>query len=70
MGGHNLPLLVEIGLMYVSENLGKAAALPALPALPLITPLKIYKDWVSGSWESDNNWQRICNEIENCDNET
>ena len=34
MGGHNLPPPVE--MVYVSENLAKAAA---LPALPLITPL-------------------------------
>ena len=46
MVGHNLPPLIEIGLikdsylglMYISENLGKAAA---LPALPLIMPLDL-----------------------------
>ena len=35
MVGHNLLLLIEIGI-NVSENLGEAAA---LPALPFITPL-------------------------------
>ena len=37
MVGHNLPppSLVELGLTYLTENLGKAA-LPALPAFPLI----------------------------------
>jgi hypothetical protein len=36
MSGHNLLPLIEIGLTYLSEILGKAAA---LSALPLITPL-------------------------------
>ena len=46
-GGRNLPPLIIIGLtkdhcgpwVNVSENLGKTAA---LPALPLITPLNVY----------------------------
>ena len=46
MGGHNLPPLVEIGLINVSENLGKAAV---LPALPLITPLSQFNDLGSKS---------------------
>ena len=33
MGGHNLPHMVEIAGQLISENLGKAAALPAFPLI-------------------------------------
>jgi hypothetical protein len=57
MGGHNLP--VEIGLTYL--NLGKAAALPALPLImSLILTIYVYSNSRDETTSRDGCLQNKC----------